>query len=64
MRGQAVVNMAAAVGRVLSFSRNAKALVSPLRSISAPVQRYSVEVSKSGEVVTHTGQVRRRIFYY
>ncbi|XP_017276497.1 NADH dehydrogenase [ubiquinone] iron-sulfur protein 6, mitochondrial [Kryptolebias marmoratus] len=49
--------MAAAAGRALSFSRNAKALVSPLRSIAAPVHRYSVEVSSAGEPVTHTGQV-------
>ncbi|XP_042362386.1 NADH dehydrogenase [ubiquinone] iron-sulfur protein 6, mitochondrial [Plectropomus leopardus] len=49
--------MAAAVGRVLSFSRNAKVLVSPLRLSAVPVHRYSVEVSSTGEPVTHTGQV-------
>ncbi|KAM4540007.1 NADH dehydrogenase [ubiquinone] iron-sulfur protein 6, mitochondrial [Odontesthes bonariensis] len=49
--------MAAALGRVLSFSRNAKVLVSPLRLTTVPVHRYSVEVSRTGEPITHTGQV-------
>ncbi|NP_001290997.1 NADH dehydrogenase [ubiquinone] iron-sulfur protein 6, mitochondrial [Esox lucius] len=49
--------MAAAVYRVLSFSRNAKALVSPLRTSLVAVQRYSLETSSTGEQITHTGQV-------
>ncbi|XP_076610996.1 NADH dehydrogenase [ubiquinone] iron-sulfur protein 6, mitochondrial [Chaetodon auriga] len=49
--------MAAAVGRVLSFSKNAKALVAPLRLAAVPVHRYSIEVSSTGEPITHTGQV-------
>ncbi|XP_036950059.1 NADH dehydrogenase [ubiquinone] iron-sulfur protein 6, mitochondrial [Acanthopagrus latus] len=49
--------MAAAVGRLLSFSKNAKVLVSPLRLSVVPVHRYSVEVSSTGEPITHTGQV-------
>ncbi|XP_073319688.1 NADH dehydrogenase [ubiquinone] iron-sulfur protein 6, mitochondrial [Pagrus major] len=49
--------MAAAVGRLLSFSKNAKVLVSPLRLSVVPVHRYSVEVSSTGEAITHTGQV-------
>ncbi|KAG7245195.1 hypothetical protein INR49_023761 [Caranx melampygus] len=49
--------MAAAVGRVLSFSKNAKVLVSPLRLSAVPAHRYSVEVSSTGEAITHTGQV-------
>ncbi|XP_047240727.1 NADH dehydrogenase [ubiquinone] iron-sulfur protein 6, mitochondrial isoform X2 [Girardinichthys multiradiatus] len=53
-----VVNMAAAaVCRVLSFTRNAKVLVQPLRLTAVPVHRYSLEVSSTGEAVTHTGQV-------
>lgn len=59
---QAVVNMAAAVGRLLSFSKNAKVLASPLRLSAVAVHRYSVEVSTTGEAITHTGQVRRRSF--
>uniref|UniRef100_A0A2D1CHC7 NADH dehydrogenase [ubiquinone] iron-sulfur protein 6, mitochondrial n=1 Tax=Sparus aurata TaxID=8175 RepID=A0A2D1CHC7_SPAAU len=49
--------MAAAAGRLLSFSKNAKVLVSPLRLSAVPVRRYSVEVSSTGEPITHTGQV-------
>ncbi|XP_027142854.1 NADH dehydrogenase [ubiquinone] iron-sulfur protein 6, mitochondrial [Larimichthys crocea] len=49
--------MAAAVGRLLSFSKNAKVLVSPLRLSAVPAHRYSVEVSGTGEAITHTGQV-------
>ncbi|XP_030266325.1 NADH dehydrogenase [ubiquinone] iron-sulfur protein 6, mitochondrial [Sparus aurata] len=49
--------MAAAAGRLLSFSKNAKVLVSPLRLSAVPVHRYSVEVSSTGEPITHTGQV-------
>ncbi|XP_034400956.1 NADH dehydrogenase [ubiquinone] iron-sulfur protein 6, mitochondrial [Cyclopterus lumpus] len=49
--------MAALVCRVLSFSRNAKVLASPLRLTAVPVYRYSLEVSSTGEAITHTGQV-------
>lgn len=49
--------MAAAVGRLLSFSKNAKLLVSPLRLSAGSVSHYSVETSSTGEVITHTGQV-------
>ncbi|XP_061681817.1 NADH dehydrogenase [ubiquinone] iron-sulfur protein 6, mitochondrial [Syngnathoides biaculeatus] len=49
--------MAAAVTRVLSFSKNVKVFVSPLRLSAVPAHRYSVEVSTSGEPITHTGQV-------
>ncbi len=49
--------MAAAVGRLLSFSKNAKVLVSPLKVSAVPVHRYSAEVSSTGEFITHTGQV-------
>ncbi|KAM7383896.1 hypothetical protein PAMA_011317 [Pampus argenteus] len=49
--------MAAAVGRVLSFSKNVKVLVSPLKLSAVPAHRYSLEVSSTGEVITHTGQV-------
>ncbi|XP_019731198.1 NADH dehydrogenase [ubiquinone] iron-sulfur protein 6, mitochondrial [Hippocampus comes] len=49
--------MAAAVIRALSFSKTTKALVSPSRLSTVPVQRYSVEVSSTGEAITHTGQV-------
>ncbi|XP_038155716.1 NADH dehydrogenase [ubiquinone] iron-sulfur protein 6, mitochondrial [Cyprinodon tularosa] len=49
--------MAAAVCRALSFTRNAKALVQPLRLAAVTVHRYSLEVSSTGETVTHTGQV-------
>ncbi|KAJ4927733.1 hypothetical protein JOQ06_015535 [Pogonophryne albipinna] len=49
--------MAAAMGRVLSFSRNAKVLISPLRLSAVTVHRYSVEVATTGEAITHTGQV-------
>ncbi|KAJ3609116.1 hypothetical protein NHX12_023642 [Muraenolepis orangiensis] len=53
--------MAAIVGsRVLSFSKNAsKLMVSPLK-VSAVLpahRRYSLDVSNTGEAITHTGQV-------
>lgn len=54
---ESIVNMAAAVHRILSFSRNAKVFVSPLKTSALSVQRYSLEVSTTGEQVTHTGQV-------
>uniref|UniRef100_A0A3B5QQ58 NADH dehydrogenase [ubiquinone] iron-sulfur protein 6, mitochondrial n=2 Tax=Xiphophorus maculatus TaxID=8083 RepID=A0A3B5QQ58_XIPMA len=56
-RSLTVVNMAAAVCRVLSFTRNAKVLLQPVRLTAVPVHRYSVEVSSTGEAITHTGQV-------
>ncbi|KAG7500580.1 hypothetical protein JOB18_023729 [Solea senegalensis] len=49
--------MAAAVARVLSFSKNAKVIVSPLKLCVVPARSYSLEVSSTGEVITHTGQV-------
>ncbi|XP_020360848.1 NADH dehydrogenase [ubiquinone] iron-sulfur protein 6, mitochondrial [Oncorhynchus tshawytscha] len=49
--------MAAALRRILSFSRNAKVFVSPLKTSALSVQRYSLEVSTTGEQITHTGQV-------
>uniref|UniRef100_UPI0037E8068F NADH dehydrogenase [ubiquinone] iron-sulfur protein 6, mitochondrial n=1 Tax=Semicossyphus pulcher TaxID=241346 RepID=UPI0037E8068F len=49
--------MAAAVVRLLSFSKNTKVLVSPLRLSAVPVHRYGLDVSSTGEVITHTGQV-------
>lgn len=55
---ESIVNMAAVVRRILSFSRNAKALVSPLRTSAVSLQRYSLEASTTGEQITHTGQVR------
>lgn len=54
--------MAAAAGRVLSFSKNVKVLVSPLRLSAVPAHRYSLDVSSTGEVITHTGQVRLKAF--
>ncbi|XP_060948878.1 NADH dehydrogenase [ubiquinone] iron-sulfur protein 6, mitochondrial [Limanda limanda] len=49
--------MAAAVVRVLSFSRNAKVLAPAVRLCAVPARGYSVEVSSTGEAITHTGQV-------
>ncbi|CAI5690081.1 unnamed protein product [Oreochromis niloticus] len=49
--------MAATVGRVLSLSKNVKLLVSPLKLSAVPAHRYSVDVSNTGEPITHTGQV-------
>ncbi|CAF99499.1 unnamed protein product, partial [Tetraodon nigroviridis] len=49
--------MAAAVGRLLSFSKNAKLFVSPLRLSASSVGHYSIETSNTGEIITHTGQV-------
>ncbi|XP_077363051.1 NADH dehydrogenase [ubiquinone] iron-sulfur protein 6, mitochondrial [Festucalex cinctus] len=57
MGRQLAATMAAAVTRVLPFSKNVKALVSPFRLCAVPVHRYSVEVSNTGEAITHTGQV-------
>lgn len=53
--------MATAVGRLLSFTKNAKVFVSPLRLSIVPVHRYSVEVSSTGEAITHTGQVNYKV---
>ncbi|XP_053719482.1 NADH dehydrogenase [ubiquinone] iron-sulfur protein 6, mitochondrial [Synchiropus splendidus] len=47
--------MAAAVGRMLSFSR--RAILAPLKFTAVPVHHYSLQVSSTGEVITHTGQV-------
>lgn len=58
MGRQIFVNMAAAVGRLLSFSKNAKLFVSPLRLSASSVGHYSIETSNTGEIITHTGQVR------
>lgn len=58
------VNMAATVGRLLSFSKNAKVFVTPLRLSVVPVHRYSVEVSSTGEAITHTGQVRFKVSFF
>lgn len=55
---QGFVNMAASLVRLLSFTKNAQVFVSPLRLSAVPVHRYSVEVSSTGEAITHTGQVR------
>lgn len=52
---------AAAVGRLLSFSKNARTFIAPLRLSSVPFHRYGVEVSSTGEAITHTGQVRSDI---
>ncbi|KAK0153558.1 NADH dehydrogenase [ubiquinone] iron-sulfur protein 6, mitochondrial [Merluccius polli] len=49
--------MAAVAGKVLSFSRNAKLLASPLKLCAVPARRYSPELSGTGEAITHTGQV-------
>ncbi|XP_054619737.1 NADH dehydrogenase [ubiquinone] iron-sulfur protein 6, mitochondrial [Dunckerocampus dactyliophorus] len=49
--------MAAALARVLSFSKNVKAFVSPLRLSVVPLQHYTLDVSSTGETITHTGQV-------
>lgn len=50
------------MGKLLSFSRNVKLFVSPLRLAALPVRRYSVEVSTTGEAITHTGQVSFKAF--
>lgn len=49
------------MGRLLSFSKNTKAFIAPLRLASVPFNRYGVEVSNTGESITHTGQVRSKI---
>ncbi|KAF7662875.1 hypothetical protein LDENG_00224090 [Lucifuga dentata] len=49
--------MAAIAGRVLPFSKNAKILLSPLRLSTVPAHCYGVDVSSTGEPITHTGQV-------
>lgn len=45
------------MGRLLSFSKIVKVLASPLRLSAVAAHRYSLEVSSTGEPVTHTGQV-------
>lgn len=59
---KAFVNMATAVGRLLSFSKNAKVFIAPLRLTSVPFHRYGVEMSSTGEPITHTGQVSSKIW--
>lgn len=64
MGTQIFVNMAAAVGRLLSFSKNAKLFVSPFRLPASSVSHYSIETSKTGEVITHTGQVSFNLTFF
>ncbi|XP_056598037.1 NADH dehydrogenase [ubiquinone] iron-sulfur protein 6, mitochondrial [Triplophysa dalaica] len=49
--------MAATLPRVLSFGKNTRSLLNVIKVSAAPSQRYSVDVSKDGEKITHTGQV-------
>ncbi|XP_072303231.1 NADH dehydrogenase [ubiquinone] iron-sulfur protein 6, mitochondrial [Eucyclogobius newberryi] len=49
--------MAASVGRLLSFSKNAKVLGSAVRLSAVSARHYSLDVSSTGEAITHTGQV-------
>ncbi|KAK1804916.1 hypothetical protein P4O66_019287 [Electrophorus voltai] len=49
--------MAASLTKILSFGKNTRTLLRPLREFAVPVQDYSVPVSSYGEKVTHTGQV-------
>ncbi|KAJ8395256.1 hypothetical protein AAFF_G00034580 [Aldrovandia affinis] len=49
--------MAASTQRLLSFGKNAKVLLAPLRLSAVPAYRYGTLVSGSGEKITHTGQV-------
>ncbi|KAG7276078.1 hypothetical protein CRUP_035154 [Coryphaenoides rupestris] len=51
--------MAAIAGRLLSFSRNGRLIVSPLKVSAVPARRHTVEVSSTGEEITHTGQVNK-----
>ncbi|KAM6958662.1 NADH dehydrogenase [ubiquinone] iron-sulfur protein 6, mitochondrial [Aplochiton taeniatus] len=48
--------MAAVAGRVLSFSKNTKVLLSPLKLLGVRAHSLSVDVSSTGEKITHTGQ--------
>lgn len=50
-------NMASVVIRSLSFSKNAKVLLSPIKLATVPGRNKTVEVTNYGEAVTHTGQV-------
>ncbi|XP_068189305.1 NADH dehydrogenase [ubiquinone] iron-sulfur protein 6, mitochondrial [Antennarius striatus] len=52
-----LVNMAATLGRLLSFSKNVKALALPSRLSALSAHCYGVETSSTGEPITHTGQV-------
>ncbi|KAL2080078.1 hypothetical protein ACEWY4_023871 [Coilia grayii] len=49
--------MASVAIRCLSFSKNAKILLSPLRLSAVPAKNYGVEVTNYGEEIIHTGQV-------
>ncbi|XP_063041736.1 NADH dehydrogenase [ubiquinone] iron-sulfur protein 6, mitochondrial [Engraulis encrasicolus] len=49
--------MASVVIRSLSFSKNAKVLLSPIKLATVPGRNKTVEVTTYGEAVTHTGQV-------
>ncbi|KAG5842419.1 hypothetical protein ANANG_G00177460 [Anguilla anguilla] len=49
--------MATSTLRLLSFGKNAKVLLAPLRVSAVPAYRYGALVSSSGEKITHTGQV-------
>lgn len=56
--------MAASLVRLLSFTKNAQVFVSPLRLSVVPVHRYGVEVSSTGEAITHTGQVSFKMPFF
>ncbi|XP_061839318.1 NADH dehydrogenase [ubiquinone] iron-sulfur protein 6, mitochondrial [Nerophis lumbriciformis] len=49
--------MAAALTRLLSFSKHVQVFVSPFKLSAVPLHHYTVDVSSTGEAITHTGQV-------
>ncbi|KAK6490472.1 NADH dehydrogenase [Huso huso] len=51
--------MAASTQRLLSFIniKNVRLILAPLRISSVPAHPYGVQVSDTGEKITHTGQV-------
>ncbi|MBN3279305.1 NDUS6 protein, partial [Polyodon spathula] len=51
--------MAASTQRLLSFIniKNVRLILAPLKISSVPVHPYGVQVSDTGEKITHTGQV-------
>ncbi|KAG7458025.1 hypothetical protein MATL_G00233470 [Megalops atlanticus] len=49
--------MAAPAGRLLSFGKNARTFLAPLRLLSVSVHQYGAQMSSTGEKITHTGQV-------
>ncbi|XP_034017269.1 NADH dehydrogenase [ubiquinone] iron-sulfur protein 6, mitochondrial [Thalassophryne amazonica] len=49
--------MASVVRKVLSFSKNLKVFVPVFRLSVVPVRCYNVDVSPTGEPITHTGQM-------